>query len=246
MSNIHQQIELYLEGQLTGKELETFEKELKTNKELAAELNLYKEIQINLKSKFQNESDKISTEKTLSTLGGKYFKEEIKKQHTPRQSANQKTIFMWLGIAATILFLLCSFPWKTSLYKRYAIHPSLQLTARGDLNSINVKDMEVAFNTKKYAQAQSLFESYLATDTTSLQIKFYNGIIALELDQFDTANKTLMPIYQGNSAYKSEATWYLALLHLKQNQLDVCKDYLVKIPIESDRYNQAQSLLKEF
>ena len=73
--------------------------------------------------------------------------------------------------------------------------------------------------------------------------KLFYGITLLETDNLVEAKVVFVEIENGTSIYQNKATWYLALLALKENNLEVCKLYLKKLPKNADDFGRAQKLL---
>ena len=76
-------------------------------------------------------------------------------------------------------------------------------------------------------------------------MQLYYAISLIETNNFTKASVLLTNISEGNSVYKEEAIWYLALSSLKQKDYKACKMQLEQISEASEKYNQAQKLLKE-
>ena len=73
----------------------------------------------------------------------------------------------------------------------------------------------------------------------------YYGIALLEDGQFQKAESSLTELKKGNSIFKNQAIWYLALSKLKQKDYDSTKKILETMPQDYEHYDQVQELLNE-
>ncbi len=83
-------------------------------------------------------------------------------------------------------------------------------------------------------------------DTLNLEKNFYQGLVYLELWQFQSAIESFTKILlKKDNKYSSEAHWYLALCYLKRGQKRKAKDYFEEI-IKAQRYKkeEAKEILK--
>lgn len=244
MDDLYDKIERYLQQDLKGDELEAFERQLRTDPDLATEVQLLKDVKNGIAGKIRFEETKTDWNANLEKLGSEFF---------DQPPATAKTIPIWrrpvvavIAMAAAVALLLMLWqPWQPSLYDRYARHPVLALSERSAGNALDMVTMENAFNTRQYEQAASLLENYLITDPDDPEIRLFLGISYLELEQFDRALPVFTALHEGNSAFKDLGTWYLALTHLRQGQRQEATGYLQQIPPASDQYPRAQDLLRD-
>ena len=107
----------------------------------------------------------------------------------------------------------------------------------------NLSQAEHAFNTGDYAAAATALESYLQNKPDNAEARYFLGICYLETSQYGRAESIFRELSDGDSAYKNEGLWYLALATLRQDDRDRARKYLLQIPEGSDRYGQARELL---
>jgi predicted Zn-dependent protease len=101
------------------------------------------------------------------------------------------------------------------------------------------------FNDKKFGEAAPLFEKILKDGPQNSLVQFYYAVALLESGQTDKSRFQLIELYEGNSLFKYDAAFYMALSYLKEKNNDACKEWLKKIPDGAGRYARAQELMKE-
>jgi len=237
-------IEKYLNNELNSEELHLFKKELESNKEFRTDVNLYKEINTSLESKYTNLKKETELKKSLNSAGYKYFEKDLNKIKNETKTISLRSNFLKLMSVAAIFaigfFLLKP---QADLYIQFAEHSALEIQVKGT-NQGNLLKAADFFNTKKYKESIPLFNTYLKEKNDS-EIKLFLSIAQLETGDLDKSLKGFTEIYNLNNSLKNKATWYLALTHLKKNEKSKAKDYLRKIPETSSYYTKANKLLKK-
>jgi thioredoxin-like negative regulator of GroEL len=90
-----------------------------------------------------------------------------------------------------------------------------------------------------------LFESYIQENPNDPQVQLYYGIALLETNQIQKSRSVFQKIIQGESLWKEEAQWYLALLYLKTNQPEQVKTLLQQLSSDNRNYSNAKKLLNQ-
>ncbi|MGM8361651.1 tetratricopeptide repeat protein [Flavobacterium sp. ARAG 55.4] len=225
----------YLQDELSDEARLDFENQLLENPELASEFETFKEVQLQLETKFDFAVDRDTFEANLKRISNEHFKPK-----------NTKVISLkpWAYlVAASVVLLLGLFlfnPSKPS-FEDYNQYENAYLTERGD-EVANLKQAEIAFNAKDYKTAIPLFESVLKVNKTA-EIQYFYGISLLENDQIEKAEVVFNEIKSGNSVYKNKAIYALALAKLKQKEYQSCKKILLTIPSDYENYEKVEELL---
>ena len=247
MEKFYEHIDDYLAGKLPEAERASFEKELADNPELREELNLYKEVEGSLAANFAHEKENNAVAENLKSMSGEFFTEEKKEAKMVTMQRSQWILRIAVA-AAVILVVVFAWPYLVSSsppqYADLANHPQASFTEMGGVEDLLPK-AEKAFNEGDYAGAIESFQTYLLEDDQNTQVWFYLGICLLETDQNDSAEMLFKQISTMNSAYKTEAVWYLALTALKVGDIETCTDQLNQIPEGSSHYEEAQKTLKK-
>lgn len=148
------------------------------------------------------------------------------KKETPVRKLNTNR-FLLNRIAASILFLLIPMAaflyWNnTTLSRSYSAHYealSYDNSTRGALSSKAdpmLKNAMESYSNKHYEASVEQFEKYFEKENENAQAKLYAGIAALESGYYTKAEDFLATVRINNERYFDEATWYLAMTHLKQ------------------------------
>ncbi|WP_111706873.1 tetratricopeptide repeat protein [Lutibacter citreus] len=231
----------YLNNELVGEELTSFEKRLQSDADFKQEFEIYKSLNSSLSSKFENEKDEQALRQTLNDLGSKYIK-TTKKETKVIPLFNYKKLL----VAASIALLIGFFVFKNGnpVYSDFSNHNNLDIVARGDSNNTKSK-AEKAFNSKNYIEALKQLTTLSNEHPNDVEIQLYKGISLLELNKYSEADAIFEKISTGSSAFTTKATWYKALNYLKQKKFEDCKRVLKTIPEAAEEYEMAQKLLGE-
>lgn len=231
--------ENYLLGDLSKEEIDAFETRLKSDSKFGKSFNAYKELSSFLEDKFENEETSTAFQNNLKNISTKYF---------AKQEAPKKRFKPWqFAIAASVVLLISIVVFNnlsTPVYNDYANSDTISLTIRGDQDAL-LQTAENAFNAKDFKKAEEAFKSLMVIDKENAEIQFYRAVANIELNNYDAAEKLLMPLKNGQSAYKNKAIWYLALSNLKREEYNECLEILKTLPEDADDYNKAQKLIKK-
>lgn len=231
--------ENYILGDLSKKEIDAFEIRLKSDSKFRESFKTYKELSTFLEDKFENEESSAVFQNNLKNISTKYFnkQETTKKRFKPWQYAMAASIALLISI---VMFNNMSTP----VYSDYANSENISLTVRGEQDAL-LHTAENAFNAKDYKKADEAFKSLMVIEKDNVELQYYRAIANIEMNNFDVAEKLLIPLKNGQSAYKYKAIWYLALSNLKQNEYDDCLEILKTIPEDADDYKKAQKLIRK-
>ena len=226
----------YLRGELSDEAQLDFEKQLSENHELASEFETFKEVQIQLETKFDFAVDRDAFEENLKVISKEHFKADKSKVISLKS--------LTYLVAASVVILLGLFlfnPSSKPSFEEYNQYENAYLTERGE-GIDNLKQAEIAFNAKNYKIAIPLFEAILKENKTA-EIQYFYGVSLLENNQMKQAEAVFNEIKSGNSIYKDKAIWSLALAKLKQKDYKASKEILLTIPADYENYDKVQELL---
>jgi predicted Zn-dependent protease len=240
-------IDQYLAGELSGEALAAFEKEMQASPALVNEVELYKNIQNEMKVQHQHIEEENKLRNTLTSLNKKYFE----KKGAPVIKMNKRWLFAVAAVAAAVIvFIFWPSPGQSyNNEKLYAYYTkdveSLSTGERGaNTDSFLIKAAN-SYNQKKYAEALPMLQqlSVKYPDDKSLQLAA--GISLMQTGQADAAIVIFDSLVAGQTVYKDQGTWYKALALLKQNKLDECSGLLKSFPKEAGKYKEAMELIKK-
>ena len=243
----HIAIDKYLNKELTKEELVLFNDKLKTDKDFAEEVKLYQEIENTLTTRVSNYKDENDLRNTLEDLGAEFVSKKLEKRDEKKVSKvfSLQKYSKYLVAASLVLFAtLFFFNNGKPSYADFANHDTIDVVFRGNTNNHLVL-AENAFNAKDYKTAEKELRAVLFINSTKVELQMYLGVCLLEQNYFDKAESIFNRIKDGNSIYKNNATWYLALSKLKQKDYVSCKTYLEMIPKDAEDYENAKKLLKK-
>ncbi|UPQ80189.1 tetratricopeptide repeat protein [Flavobacterium azooxidireducens] len=233
--------ENYLSNEMNEKDRLSFENQLLADSQLKEKFELYQQNNQFLATKFSTK--KADFESNLKTISKNYFEQEIKED-----TKVFKLKRYYFAIAASVVFflgLLVFLQNSNPEYNDFNQHEIASFTVRNDSDesSFFLKEAQDFFNQKKYDLALQAFQKMSPMNNT--EEKLFYGITLLETDNLVEAKAVFVEIENGTSIYQNKATWYLALLALKENDLETCKLYLKKLPKNADDFQQAQKLLNK-
>jgi hypothetical protein len=241
-------IEQYLNGELSGEALIAFEEQLKNDNELAAELQLYKNIEHELKQSQQNEAEENALTATLKNLGAQHFTTTAK---PAAKVAAMRRIWPYAAAAAIVIIFFISKTLFTSttssekLYAEYAVPEKLSAIVRGANNDSLTITAVNFFNQQSYIAALPLLKMITEEDTTHADLMLALGISQLQTGNAPASISTFEKLITGETIYKYEGTFWKALALLKQDKRAGAKKILEQIPEGSSAYEKAGKLLKE-
>lgn len=245
----------YAEGLMEDAELQTFEAALASDEELQEQYKLYTEAESKLKNHFAAEEGEEKLTLTLQGMRKEFFSESTTAQvvnmpsSAPVRAKVVKLMWRKVAITAAAAVLVALFlwqPWKQEdLYTKYAGIEMVSPVERGNHADSLLVQATAAFNAKEFSSAAVyLFEVVEAQPDNSFA-KFYYGVSLLQSGKTALARTTLTALSKGNSAFKQEATFYVALSYLKDNDKENCKKWLQQIPADSGNYDKAKELMQD-
>jgi TolA-binding protein len=229
--------EQYLNNEMNFEEKESFENDLKSNVEMFESFEIYKDLNGYLKNKFENESNLKTFKENLNNAAGandKKFESKI---------FSIKPIYYAIAACFALIFGIIFFNQNNSTptFNDYYQQQTANFSERGDVIKI-LKQAQDAFNKDDYKLAASLFETILKSYPRP-EIEFFYGISLMQINKFYESEKVFYKLIDGNSIFKNNAYWNLALLKLKQKDFESCKKILLQIPKDFENYNQVEKLL---
>ena len=230
--------EKYLLNEMTPEEKANFENKLQNDTDFKEQFQVYKETSLFLALKFSKETTDFK--QNLEKTGANHFgKPALKKSKVISLQSK------WFAVAAMLVVFMGVWYFNSSgnpTFSDYNDYNEAHFVERSDTNQ-NLVNAQTFFNAKDYKKASENFAKI--EDLTNPELQLYFAISLIETNNFTKASVLLTNISDGNSVYKEEAIWYLALSSLKQKDYKACKLQLEQISEASEKYNQAQKLLKE-
>lgn len=235
----YDKISRYVDGEMNAEELQVFEQAMQQDSELKKEVELYIEVQETLKMKLVPDEEEQALKNSLEQMQKDYFQSRGK-------IINMKRYRWWAASAAAVFIAIMLWaPWKTNLYRQYAAIEMAPVEVRGTTSDSLIQKATENFNVGQYADAIPTFESLLRLDPGNAYIRFYYAISLLETKNIEKSRKELSLLYEGNSVFRYDAAFYIALSYLKEKNKSGCIEWLNKIPSDASIYGKAQALLRK-
>lgn len=235
------QISRYVEGDMNPEETLAFEKMLEQDESLKKETEFYKELNDTLRMKLHPDEQELEFKHTLDGLRSEFFKP------TAKLIPLRKKVLWIASAAATIIIILMIWsPWsQPDLYRQYASIEMGSAAVRGSLSDSLLAKATIDFNNKDFASSIPYFEELVRLDSSNSQLRFYYGIALMETNAIERARSEFGRLVNGSSLYRHDAAFYMALSYLKEGRLDLCREWLGKIPSQARVYAKARSLLSK-
>ncbi len=181
------------------------------------------------KKQFEYESD---LKRAIKERKHQDLKAKLNTFEAKVSSKKSSTSFNYIRIAASIVLLITlgwfgyqnffGFDYDELYNSNYDTYPNTVFSiTRGDtINSIE-REAFVAYEAKDYNLAITKFDQ-LQSNYTS----FYKAQSYLALNDTKSAKALFIDAIDGNKEFVAEAKWYLALIHLKEEDKDSAIEYL--------------------
>lgn len=247
-------IDRYLSGELDSIEVKEFEAALSTDAVLAAELADFSQLVKGFNTlsyeafqgQMQSWEQSIQTEQVTPFVASREAVEAPVATMQVTKSWFRTAAFKYAAAAAIILMLMPAvyFTMRTNyttsdkLYSEYARPEAVEFNVRGNDSTVIPDSMAsfyagiTAYTNANYDNAIAYFDAYLSGGVTKPNAAafFYRAMSYIEKGNIRTAEKDLKVIAATtNSNYNEKAEWHLALLALRNNDLEACNTILNKI-----------------
>lgn len=206
-------IEKYLNGELKGNELKSFELKLKTDGVFAQDCSIQKNIRETLKRK-----EVFELREKLNNI-----RKDLEKQSTKKRIPvlfYAICAIITIAVIITICFFNKSYT-NDELYSSYYEQYDAGTITRGvekTTTDIFIQALR-NYDHKQFFKALALFHQISDTSNFFVQKEYFTGLSYMELHEFDEAVKHLDNVISNkNNAYYENAIWYSGLCYLKKNK----------------------------
>ncbi len=241
-------IEKYIDNELVGEDLKSFEDEFYSNSDLKSDVKLHKDVNAAI-----GERDIIDLRDHLGEISKDSYTNESKSIIMLRP--NFSSSLMKRSLAASILIIVGLTAMlklapvnNEKLYdKYYEAYPSygLSRSASTDMDQ-NLKQGLVLFSEQNYADALGVFKSIIENDTENSVARFYAGQSYQNLDENRNAiNEYKSVVEHQQNLFVEQAEWYMSLCLIKEGEKQMAAQQLNKIVASNGYYTQdAKTLLR--
>ncbi|MES2064358.1 MAG: hypothetical protein V4456_20745 [Bacteroidota bacterium] len=227
----------YVDGEMDLQQQKDFELQMQGDAELREYVEQYRQATVALKTRLAPDANLDNLKQTLGNLNKTNFKTEAK-------VVSFKSYTRWIsGIAAVLILGLIVFnPWKKSLYEEYSTASSMPVSERGEGAQTNLEKAAAYYNKKDYMAAEKLLAKEYAANPQNSMAAYYYGVTLIQDKQESKARTILQQLYQGESAFKYDAAYYMALSYVKQNDKANARKWLKNVPPGTSNYIKAKEL----
>ncbi|SOD15168.1 hypothetical protein [Pedobacter xixiisoli] len=240
----------YAEGDLNETESLAYESLLKHDQELKEHLLDYLEAHGSLRMLFAYDNERKSLVSTLEALNEEYF-DNIEAAEAEIDTVQPKvtklsTYLRWVsGLAAVfVLGMLIWAPWKGDLYEQFNAAPQMNVAERG-AEKTDLDQAATLFNDKKYQEAKVALSKLNLADSQNAMVTYYYGVSLIETSEVAKGRLLLEELFKGDSVYKYDAAYAMAMSYLKEDKKVDTRFWLEKIPDGAVQFEKAQQLLKK-
>lgn len=155
--------------------------------------------------------------------------------HSKDHTANSRVgvyVVITAIIAAGLAGLLFLSPWHKDVYRQFS-GTEMVHHHRADNESdtaLLLHQAAHAFNKGHYNQAVTILNKVIEADSSQAAARYYRGVSLVDEAQPDAARKDLLFVFNGESPYKYDAAFYIALSYLRERDKQQCMEWLLKIP----------------
>jgi len=245
-----EEIDQYLNDELSEMELASFETELVNNPDLAAELEFYKDIDT-----AAQENDIMGLRARLETISNEVVREKRKERSFAAMPASRLAI---ATIAASLMLILSIAgiisrsnrgASDTELYSQYyEAYQATGIFRSGDAN-LDTKLTQALhkFNSEDYEAALDLFSEVLQQDSNNPVGNFYSGVAYQETGRFNQAIESYQTVVKDkDNLFVEQAEWYIGLCYLQtDNRKKAYKQFKKIAQSESFYQEKATAVLRK-
>lgn len=247
MKNYFDQVQDYLDDNLSEEALRDFEKELSINEELKQEVNEQQKLIDLLKRRIETNKGLESFHETLESKRKIYFDTPSLSEDLSSSTTKTFSLRKWsvsIGIAATLLIGLNFLGvFSTNLNKLPVLQS--EITRSGSEEGDVLNTAVASFNEKDYKKSIQLFSELAALDSTNTRFNHYLGLSYVGDERWQEAIDVLVPLANGSSLYREDAAYFVALSAWELKDYNLTKEYADKVSVNNSYYKKAQKLLKK-
>ncbi|HEY9258722.1 hypothetical protein [Chitinophaga sp.] len=231
----------YEDGDMLPEERQQFEAALQEDPALAATLAQYRELSATLSDRLRPDLHRDALKATLLAQRNTHFGRKGK-------VVAMKKYFTAIGAAAAILvgIMLFRFYSHDADYMETYGNIEMQVAAeRGNNADSLLQSAALYFNEKAYTKVIPLLDAYLKTDSSSQMALYYRGVAATHTGETPAGLADLKKVYEGESVFKYDAAFYIALYYAQQQNKKEALAWLKLIPADAAAAAKAAALEKD-
>jgi hypothetical protein len=246
-----EEIDQYLNDELSGESLSSFEDELSGNPGLAAELALYSEI-----DRAVGETGVMALREKLNGISREIAREERQKRSFAAKARSPRVAIATIAASLVLLLGIAGLVGRerapgsdAGLYGQYySPYGTTGIFRSGDalIDSKLTKALGM-FNAKEYGPAIALFNEVLQVDRNNPVSNFYSGMAYQETGQAGMALQAYQNVVRDrDNLFVEQAQWYIGLCYLQSENRKKAYQQFKKIAGSESFYQEkAAAILRK-
>ena len=232
-------IEQYLQNNLTGSDLESFELRLKNDPQFK---NLFDDTQLLINGiRKKGSHEQLEELRQLELSLPEIIPTTISKQ----KWLNNKTIMRLaaslalLIVAATVWFQYQATDHQAIFKENFVAYSNevVQQTRNSEPNINSIRNQAyLAYDNRKYIESVKLFAQLPDSIDAGSHI-FYSGICYLSMDQPTLAAESFRKYIKLNQVLNNQAHWYLGLTYVRLEQIDLATEQFKFLTDQNNSYS---------
>lgn len=214
----------YLDGKLSGKELDVFLQEVKNNPELSELLSLHKEVDAAIKDKDAQRMREKLDKAYIDFIASENASHKQKKTATGiirlKKYIKYAAVIALLFSGTMYLIITRNKLSPNQLYSIYYQPYETDIAIRStDLEKSKILEGVYLYQQGNYNEANKNFSEVVKSNPNCMEAYFYKAMSLMELQKYEEVAHSLHIILENDqSAYTTHADWYLGLCYLKMNK----------------------------
>ena len=236
---MNKEISKYLSGEMDAQSEKAFEQKLSNDKDLRNEYELHKEIQNAL-----GEEDIMELREKLGEYGPSSRSKKIFRLKWGDALAAAAMVTLLIGIGMLWIYH-SQITNPDELYASYfepypSIYSQRSIDADSETGTLKRKAF-IAYEQESWEKAQDHFDKLLLLQPEKTEYVFYAGMLDLKLnDTHNAINHFRVVLDKEDPLLEDQTLWYIALAHLREENIEKSIEYLQKI-INEDLVNKKKA-----
>jgi tetratricopeptide (TPR) repeat protein len=254
----------YVEDEMSFEEKQKMEEDMRSDAALSESVALYRQVRETLEQRLPTDGDAAAFRRKLDAMRGKYFagsggngtsggdidtgyplgKNEPGGAKMVKMKMRFPRYIVGVAAAAAILFVVVIL-WPSDYLNGYGKTRMAGVAERGEGNDTVMERASEYFNAEQFEKALPLLDQVYHMDSTDQTALFYRGVAKLHTGATEEARQDLRKVFDGESLFRWEAAFYMALSYAQKGDKMTARSWLDKIPAGAPVADRAAGLRKK-